>query len=103
MTRLPDWLISAREASEGRRVPAPNAEIEPTCPRAGEIRTAGPMDDDSAGRPRLVYVLDVDGEYGFATVALATDELDLATPDDVLVPRDKSGAPFHVLIELGII
>lgn len=103
MTHLPDWLIAAREASEGHRVSAPNAEIEPTCPRPGEMRTVGPMDDDSSGHARLVYVLEVDGEYGFATVALTTNELDLAIPDDVLVPGDKSGAPFDVLIELGIV
>jgi len=61
------------------------------------------MDDEADARHRLVYVLEVDREYGFATVALATNEVDLATPDDVLLRRDRSEAPVDLLVELGIV
>lgn len=103
MTGLPPWLIAALAASDRAAVPFADSELEHTCPRPGEIRAAGPIEEDSSQPHRLVCVLEIDARYGFATVALATNEIDLATPEDVVVRRDRSGASFDLLLELGIV
>lgn len=103
MTGLPPWLIAARATPNRDAVPFADSEAEHTCPQVGDIRAAGPIEEGSSQPHRLVCVLDTDAEFGFATVALATNELDLATPEDVIVRRDSSGAPFDLLLELGIV
>ena len=105
MTSLPSWLQEARASRQHQSEPAPGPDSTGghTRPQPGDVRVARPMDHAPEHYRRLVCVLDVDAVCGFATVALLTDELDLATPADVRLPRETTGAQFDLLLELELV
>jgi hypothetical protein len=95
----PEWLQAAVGEYARPPVPEPASEQIATVPEPGELRVCLPMDLRSPAIARVVLVLDVDVDNQSANVALATDQLDLATAADVVVPVEETGAPSDLLIQ----
>jgi hypothetical protein len=99
---VPPWLSEALD----RVSPAPVAHRDPgdlvvRRPEVGQIGVAEPM--DGLGAARLVLVIEVDDEDPAATVALLTNELDLATDADLLLSSQETGCPFALLVETDVV
>jgi hypothetical protein len=100
-SKLPAWLHEARARLDLRNRIGPT-EDWPRIPAVGEVRIASPAEVGLVD-PRLVVVISVDPDRGFADVALCSNEIDLASTADVVMARGDSGLPFDVAIETDVV
>lgn len=103
MPDVPDWLGIIRGSHEWQLAPRPDGAGLVERPYPGDIRAARHMDARGDTLARLVVVLDVDDDERIASVALTTDELDLATDADVEIPSELAGTAFRLLAQPGIV
>lgn len=96
---LPDWLTKA----VGRWAPTayPFRETEEFLDLMnGDIVLVGGMDLSDPNR--MVAVLQVDAERRCFLGALVTNELDLATAEDVILDSDHTDLPYRVAVMSGL-
>lgn len=96
---LPDWLA----ATVGRWSPAVYRfrETEEFLDiMDGDIVLVGGMDLSESNR--LVAVLEVDADRRCFLGALVTNELDLATAEDVILDSDQTDLPYQVAVMSGL-
>lgn len=94
---FPGWVEEANRLL-GQRLRPEVVDDWPTPPQVGDVRVAGVV----AGRPgelRLVCVLGADSGTGVARVALVSNETEMASEGDVVVPGSGCGLTFDLLIE----
>src|SRR5262245_34060092 len=96
--QLPGWLLRAR--ASGR--PAVRADTAARVQR-GDLRVASGPSADSDARSRIVFVLHVDERQRIASVALVTNEVDLATSADRVLRPDSTGLPYAVMVEPDVV
>ena len=93
---LPDWLTTAK--SETTPAVYPWREVGDFLEiMAGDVVLVGDMDRSGESR-RLVAVLDVDTDRRFFLGALVTNELSLATADDLILEPVLTGLPYPVAV-----
>lgn len=97
MSELPAALIAAlRASSAGEPAPAPVPAGAPI--RRGDLRfVRGPQPGQV--EPRLVLVMSVDSDVGFAEVLLAHPYPDMACEVDAVIDRAVSGASYRVVVQ----
>ena len=88
-----DWLETA--VAEHQMVPSPWRQSQPTDIVAGDIVAVGAMDGFEAP-DRLVAVVEVDSERQCFLGVLVTNELPLATADDVILKHKDTTLPYHI-------
>lgn len=71
-------------------------------PRAGEIRLARSLGPESTVQPRLVLVLRVEPGLDYAEVCLLSNERDMMSDRDVLLPQQQTHLPFDLVAELDL-
>jgi hypothetical protein len=71
-------------------------------PRVGDIRLARALPSSSKTQ-RLALVLRVNERLNHAEVCLLSNERDMASDFDVLLPRDETGLPFQLIAELDLV
>jgi hypothetical protein len=100
-TALPGWLSDALDRISPAPVAPHIADLVVRRPEVGQVGVAEPM--DGQGVARFVLVIALDEEDPAATVALLTNELDMATDADVVVPSEATGCPFSLLAETDVV
>lgn len=96
---LPDWLAAALESWSPGVYPSRETE-EFLDIMDGDIVLVGDMDRSEPYR--LVTVLQVDAERRCFLGALVTNELDLATAEDVILDSDHTDLPYRVAVMSGL-
>lgn len=96
-----------RILEEARRVSGERPRFKPQedrgeLPRVGDIRLARSL-PPSSNTQRLVLVLDVHQELNHAEVCLLSNEADMMSDFDVLLPRDETGLPFDLVAEFDLV
>jgi len=94
----PGWLAEANRLL-GQRPRPVVVDDWPKPPRVGDVRVAEATRFGQA-RPRLVCVSAVDRRIGSARVALVSNEVEMASWGDVVVPGSGCGLPFDLLVEV---
>lgn len=94
---MPGWVDAANRRLRRRRRPAV-VDDWPAPPLVGELRVAEEISGQQA-RQRLVCVLGVDHGSGAARVALVTNEVEMASRGDLVIPASGCGLPFDLLVE----
>lgn len=98
---VPTWVEVA-----GRRLRR-RSSIEvvddwPRPPEAGDLRIAETI-EEGRGESRVVVVLDVDPLVASARVVLASNETDMITSRDLLLPADDTDLPFDLVLEPDLV
>ena len=93
MNDRPDWLETA--VAEHRVVPSPWRQSQPTDIVTGDIVVVGAMDGFEVP-DRLVAVLEVDADRRCFLGVLVTNEIPLATADDVILLPEDTDLPYQV-------
>ena len=101
MPDLPLWLEDALATQAATHPVASPLAPAASVPARGDLRPLVSM-DVRGPTPRIVLVMDLDPDARFATIALTSNEMDLATEDDALVSAELSSAPFDLLVELDL-
>ncbi len=94
---LPGWLAEANRLLGQRSRPV-LVDDWPQPPQVGDVRVAEAI-RFGQGRPRLACVVAVDRRVGAATFALVSNEVEMASRGDVVVPGSGCGLPFDLLVE----
>jgi len=96
----PSWLTEGM-ADFAARGPLRVQESLVVRPRVGEIRLVRDM--DGAAEPRMILVVGVYTSTGVVEGALITNEKDMGTDWDVLLPAAETGLPFDAMAEADIV
>ncbi|MFC7500528.1 hypothetical protein [Nocardioides sp. GCM10030258] len=88
----PTWLADALSRKQRNQRPTHDPNI-----RRGQLRRLESMDHDAAPS-RLVLIVDVDPNNGFATVALLSPEADNGSDLDRVVLGSESGLTYDLLL-----
>ncbi len=95
--RLPTWVeVAGRRLRRRSRLQV--VDDWPRRPEVGDLRIAEPV-EEGCGEPRLVVVLDVNPRLASARVVLASNEIDMLTTRDLLLPADVTGLSFDLMLE----
>lgn len=94
MTDQPKWLTDALNAHRPSALDLVTSDKADLCPGDLWVFESGP---GVAPERRVVLILDTDGAQVHA--ALVTNEVDLATRDDVVLPGAEAGTAFAMAVE----
>ncbi len=97
--KLPDWLVEALDGWAPGAYPYRGTK-EFHDLMDGDIVRVGGMDLSEPNR--LVAVLEVDVDRRCFLGALITDELNLATAEDLILDSDHTGLPYQVAVMSGL-
>ena len=93
----PGWLEDSLRAMVSAS-PGPAAvHVGPSTPRPGEVRRLEPMDHGGSS-PHLVLVTDVDRELASASVVALSNDVEMGSDIDRLLPRGVSGLPYDLVV-----
>lgn len=95
---VPKAVIEALGARSAMR-PAPRPVSRAIC--RGDLRLIAPP-YDSAGEHRLGLVLDVNTLLHFTEIALVHPYIDLATSMDGIVPGDRTGTSYAIVVQTDL-
>lgn len=101
-SRVPRWLIAAREKAGGERTGRQRTESAERTIRAGDFRLAHSIDYPGDGPTRVVVVLRVHPQSDIIEVALVSTEVELATDWDLALEGSLTGVGYDVIAELDL-
>lgn len=98
------WLPSGSDWLPLDLKPSPPGEV----PWPGDICLLFSAVDESDGeapvaRARFVVIRMVDRDEGYASVALLSDEIDMAGGTDVVLPPERTGVPYDLMVETDVV